>query len=197
MNPAGPEVAALSAKALRARILAGIAAGRPLVGPSNVHVDVTNGCNAACITCWDHSPLLAEGRPAAWKRRRLPLSDFRALVEDLAGLGSVRAVVLSGMGEPLTHPDIYEMIGLVKPLYEGVEQDRMNDLEAIAQALGRIFEALGAAGLSVVGLVPSPIFGGRGALELLAWIKEGPPGDPSLISAAISEAAQSLVKVDA
>lgn len=101
-------------KALRARILEGIRQGRPEVGPSTVHVDLTNGCNAACVTCWDHSPLLDRARPAAWKRQRLPLPRFQALVEDLAGMGSVRAVVLSGMGEPLTHPDVYDMIALVK-----------------------------------------------------------------------------------
>lgn len=116
-------------------------------------------------------------------------------VFDLSYLSMTKsAPILAALFEK---PQAVEMIGLVKPLYEGVEQDRMNDLSAISLALGRIFEALGEAGLSVVGLVPSPIFGGKGALELLAWIKEGPPGDPSLIAAAIAEAAQSLVKVEA
>ncbi|HMV70199.1 MAG TPA: radical SAM protein [Myxococcota bacterium] len=96
------------------RVLAGVAAGRPEVGPSSVHIDVTNGCNAACVTCWDHSPLLTEPRPAAWKRRRLPLDRLEAIVAQLDALGSVRHVVLSGMGEPLTHPDIYAMIAAVK-----------------------------------------------------------------------------------
>ncbi|MCK6507058.1 radical SAM protein [Myxococcota bacterium] len=101
-------------KAWRAAVVAGIRAGKPPAGPAEVHVDITNGCNAACVTCWDHSPLLREARPAAWKRQRLPLATFQALVDDLAGLGSVRAVVLSGMGEPLTHPDVYEMIARIK-----------------------------------------------------------------------------------
>ncbi|MFM2247884.1 MAG: hypothetical protein RL071_3959 [Pseudomonadota bacterium] len=95
-------------------VLAGVRAGRPTTGPRVVHIDVSNGCNAACVTCWDHSPLLDAPRSAAWKRGRLPLPRFAALVEQLASLGSVRAVVLSGMGDPLTHPDIYEMIRLVK-----------------------------------------------------------------------------------
>lgn len=108
------EVAALSDKALRQVVLDDIARGRPTVGPHNVHIDVINGCNAACVTCWDHSPHLDTPRPAAWKRRRLPLADFQALCDQLRDLGSVRAVVLSGMGEPLIHPDIYEMIARVK-----------------------------------------------------------------------------------
>ena len=98
----------------RAAVLAGIRAGRPIQGPSEVHVDITNGCNAACITCWDHSPLLDQARPAEWKRRRLPLPRFAALVDELAALGSVRAFVLSGMGDPLTHPDAPAMMALVR-----------------------------------------------------------------------------------
>lgn len=95
-------------------VLQGIAQGRPIIGPSTVHIDVTNGCNAACVTCWDHSPLLASPRSADWKRRRLSLDRFTGLVDELGALGSVRAVVLSGMGDPLTHPHIYEMMALVK-----------------------------------------------------------------------------------
>ena len=95
-------------------VLAGIAAGAPRTGPSTVHVDVTNACNAACITCWDHSPLLAQPRSVAWKRRRIELATFDALITDLVALGSVRAIILSGMGDPLVHPDIYAMIERVK-----------------------------------------------------------------------------------
>ena len=107
-------LAALREKELRRYVVKGIAAGRPLVGPMEVHVDVTNGCNARCITCWDHSPLLDEPRSAAWKRQRLPLQAFHRLCDDLVEMGSVRHVVLSGMGEPLTHPGIYDMIARVK-----------------------------------------------------------------------------------
>lgn len=95
-------------------VMAGMRAGRPATGPLHVHIDVTNTCNAACVTCWDHSPLLTEGRPAAWKRRRLPIARFHALLASLAAFGSVESVVVSGMGEPLTHPDIYEMLAAVK-----------------------------------------------------------------------------------
>lgn len=91
-----------------------IARGVAGAGPRTVHVDVTNACNAACITCWDHSPLLASPRPAAWKKQRLDLGAFEALVGELAALGSVKSVILSGMGDPLVHPDIHAMIAAVK-----------------------------------------------------------------------------------
>ncbi|MCO4771899.1 MAG: radical SAM protein [Deltaproteobacteria bacterium] len=101
-------------KELRADVLRGLAEGAPQVGPIQVHIDVTNRCNAACITCWDHSPLLKIARSKAWKGQRLPWETFERLMTDLDALGSVRAVVLSGMGEPLTHPRIYEMMAAVK-----------------------------------------------------------------------------------
>lgn len=106
--------AALSDKALRAAVLEGVSTGTPVVGPLQVHIDITNGCNAACVTCWDHSPLLKVPRPAAWKRRRMPLERFARILDQLDAFGSVRAIVVSGMGEPLTHPDVYEMLRLVK-----------------------------------------------------------------------------------
>jgi len=95
-------------------VLDAIAAGTASSGPRTVHFDVTNACNAKCITCWDHSPLLHEQRSNAWKKTRLDLATFDGLVADLAGMNSVKAVILSGMGDPLVHPDIYAMIDRIK-----------------------------------------------------------------------------------
>lgn len=97
-----------------ALVLAGMREGAPRTGPLHVHVDITNGCNAACVTCWDHSPLLTTPRPSAWKRGRLPLDRWRTLLTELDAFGSVRGIVLSGMGEPLTHPDVYTMLADTK-----------------------------------------------------------------------------------
>lgn len=96
------------------KTLEAIATGVSGSGPRTVHIDVTNACNAACVTCWDHSPLLHEQRSPRWKKTKLDLATFTDLVADLAALGSVKNVILSGMGDPLVHPDIYEMIGAVK-----------------------------------------------------------------------------------
>lgn len=95
-------------------VLQGVLAGAPVTGPRTVHVDVTNACNAACITCWDHSPLLVEQRTPKWKKTKLDLAVFDELVADLVALGSVKSIILSGMGDPLVHPDIYTMISRVK-----------------------------------------------------------------------------------
>ncbi len=94
--------------------LVGIDAGHPLTGPETLHLDVTNGCNTNCITCWDHSPLLLAPRPSAWKRARVEVPAVESLLDDVLGLGGLRAVIVSGMGEPFTHPDIYRILEAVK-----------------------------------------------------------------------------------
>lgn len=94
----------------REPFLRGIREGRPVTGPASVHIDITNSCNAACVTCWDHSPHLKTPRSAEWKRRRLPLARFEAILSELLSMGSLRHIVISGMGDPLTHPDALSMI---------------------------------------------------------------------------------------
>lgn len=84
------------------------------VGPETVHVDLTNACNTDCVTCWDHSPHLQVARPSSWKRQRADAGAVAALLDDVQGLGGLSAVILSGMGEPFTHPGIYEIVADVK-----------------------------------------------------------------------------------
>jgi len=45
----------------------------------------------------------------------MSLERFGDLTEQLASLGSVRQLVVSGMGEPMTHPRIHEMLAQVRP----------------------------------------------------------------------------------
>jgi MoaA/NifB/PqqE/SkfB family radical SAM enzyme len=94
--------------------LLGIERGRVLTGPETLHVDITNSCNTNCITCWDHSPLLQLGKSRAWKRRKIDLELLESLLDDVRSLGALKAVIVSGMGEPFTHPDVYRMIAAVK-----------------------------------------------------------------------------------
>ncbi len=88
--------------------------GEPILGPQTLHIDVTNGCNTNCVTCWDHSPLLQIGRSVAWKKQKIDAAALACILNDVAELGGLSAVILSGMGEPFTHPEIYDMIAEVK-----------------------------------------------------------------------------------
>ncbi len=87
-------------------------------GPQTVHLDVTNSCNTNCVTCWDHSPHLHTARPAAWKRQRVDVKAIAVLLDDIQSLDSdvarLQNVIVSGMGEPFTHPDIYALIADIK-----------------------------------------------------------------------------------
>lgn len=103
------EIAA--ARSLRLR---GIAEGVVLAGPQTVHIDVANGCNTNCVTCWDHSPLLVVQRSGDWKRQRMSVDLFRRIADDLATMKSVESVILSGMGDPFVNPDIYGIIEIAK-----------------------------------------------------------------------------------
>ena len=88
------------------------------LGPQTLHIDVTNSCNTNCVTCWDHSPHLDVARPASWKRQRVDPTAIAALLDDVQSLdsdeGGLTSIILSGMGEPFTHPDIYTLIADVK-----------------------------------------------------------------------------------
>ncbi|HEY4222038.1 MAG TPA: radical SAM protein, partial [Myxococcota bacterium] len=84
------------------------------LAPHTVHFDLTNACNTDCVTCWDHSPHLEQARPSSWKRQRADAATVASTLDDIHALGGLEAVILSGMGEPFTHPDVYAIIADVK-----------------------------------------------------------------------------------
>ena len=84
------------------------------LGPQTVHLDITNSCNTDCVTCWDHSPHLLAPPPTAWKRQRADPAALATLLDDIGRLGGLEAVIVSGMGEPFTHPAVYEILADIK-----------------------------------------------------------------------------------
>lgn len=93
--------------------LRGFTERRPLAGPETVHLDVTNACNLDCITCWSYAPELSRAKPAEWRRQRVEPELFFRLVREAKEAGAER-IVLSGGGEPFTHPRIYDFVAAVK-----------------------------------------------------------------------------------
>jgi tungsten cofactor oxidoreducase radical SAM maturase len=71
-----------------------------------LYIQPTTACNLNCRTCirniWDD--------PEA----QMNLSTFERLVESLDDLPDLTRVVFSGFGEPLTHPNILEMIQAIR-----------------------------------------------------------------------------------
>jgi MoaA/NifB/PqqE/SkfB family radical SAM enzyme len=122
-------------------LLAGIDAGHPISGPGTIHIDITNACNADCLPCWDHSPLLERPRPPEWKNRRMDPAVVEGLLDDAIRLGGLRMVILSGMGEPFVHPEIDRLIGIVKS--RGLRLTLISNLMAERAANPRRLAAMG------------------------------------------------------
>jgi tungsten cofactor oxidoreducase radical SAM maturase len=71
-----------------------------------LYIQPTTGCNLHCRTCirnvWDEN------------EAQMSMDTFHRLMESLDKLSDLPRVVFSGFGEPLTHPNILEMIGTVR-----------------------------------------------------------------------------------
>lgn len=94
--------------------LLGIVAGNAFIGPAYFHLDISNSCNMNCSYCWFHSKTAPDREYTnKWKKQKIKLSVFKKLVDDLHEL-KTELILFSGAGEPLTHPDIVEMVSYVK-----------------------------------------------------------------------------------
>jgi MoaA/NifB/PqqE/SkfB family radical SAM enzyme len=81
----------------------------PSIGPQSMGIVLTNACNLNCITCWSYSPLRRERPSTEWMRRRLTRNTLQSLFEDAAVLSTER-VIFTGGGDPLAHPEFYEIV---------------------------------------------------------------------------------------
>ncbi|MBW1712920.1 MAG: radical SAM protein, partial [Deltaproteobacteria bacterium] len=77
--------------------------GRPISRVRNVTVAITHKCNLRCEMCYFQEELA--------DRRELPLESYARLIDSVKK--SRPCIILSG-GEPLTHPDLLEMVALAK-----------------------------------------------------------------------------------
>lgn len=87
--------------------LAALAAGQ-VAGPVHVRIKPTNRCTHRCVHCCYRNAALyvSEGMR---EQDELPRETMRGIIEDLRAL-EVRAVTLSGGGEPLCYPWIEETV---------------------------------------------------------------------------------------
>ncbi len=69
---------------------------------SRVYVEITNICNRSCSFC----------PGTVREKRRMTVEELRVILDKLVGVTDY--VYLHVMGEPLTHPDIGEMVAAVK-----------------------------------------------------------------------------------
>lgn len=86
---------------------------RPVTHLAKIYIEPTNFCNLKCRTCmrnvWDESP------------GRMAQETFQRIVDDIAQMPEKPLVFFGGLGEPLSHPQIINMIAKVKALGARVE----------------------------------------------------------------------------
>ncbi len=70
-------------------------------------------------------------------------------------------------------PQVTAWICLVKPLFEGLEQELLCDVPALRRVLRGLLPDLQTDSARVAGFVVSPVLGGRGALEFLLHLAAG------------------------
>ena len=77
----------------------------PDLGPEKIYVELTTRCNLHCRMCvkFAAGSCIAEGD--------MPLAVFKRLLPSLA---NVRTLILNGIGEPLLHPELEEIIRLAR-----------------------------------------------------------------------------------
>lgn len=73
----------------------------------SVGVEPVFGCNLNCAYCWSNLDYPGIG-PIKERPRFMDIALFKKAVEELPS--SVEVLVLSGLGEPLLHPHLFEMI---------------------------------------------------------------------------------------
>jgi len=95
-----------------------------------------------------------------------PGIEFAAI--DLSYLSLTNAVPIVAR---LFHSPPVELVCLIKPLYEGLARKHMGDFGEFAPVLHDLFVNLEAIGFPVTDAGVSPILGGRGAIEFLAYVQ--------------------------
>lgn len=82
-------------------------------GPFYVTVDITRRCNLQCIGCRFHSPISKKSPFKDDPVMDIPFDLFKKLCDDLKTMGT-NSILLTGEGEPLLHPRIFDMISIAK-----------------------------------------------------------------------------------
>jgi MoaA/NifB/PqqE/SkfB family radical SAM enzyme len=93
--------------------LLGLLAGKPFIGPAWVALDVTRRCNNVCLGCFSHCIQPRDFFSGNRDIQDIPLSLVRKLSKELWQIGTSE-VVLLGEGEPLLHPQYFEIVSSFK-----------------------------------------------------------------------------------
>lgn len=97
--------------------------------PSVVQLDLTNNCNFNCLGCWCHSDLLGDTKFTSEENdQTLSFETVKGIIQDLVTLGT-KKIMLAGSGEPLMHPQIKDIISLIKN--KGIELEIITNFSLV------------------------------------------------------------------
>lgn len=119
---------------------------RPVTHLNKVYIEPTNICNIACRTCMRNSWEVNEGRMSE--------ATFGRILEGLGALTPPPAVFFGGIGEPLAHPRIVEMVAQIKALGAFAELITNGTLLDERRARGLIAAGLDVLWVSIDGATP-------------------------------------------
>lgn len=118
-----------------------------LSSPAKVYIEPTNRCNLICRTClrtlWDEPP------------GDMDAATFAGVLDGLRACTPAPTVFFGGIGEPLAHPRIVEMVAAAAALGAPTELITNGTLLARPQAHALIDAGLGALWVSLDGATPA------------------------------------------
>jgi len=98
----------------KAKLLCGLMTGeRAFNGPISVNIDVTHRCNLKCIYCRWHSSLLEQTLLDPVLKKDISPEVFSLVCSELKRMGT-QTLLFVGAGEPLLHPQIFDLIAEAK-----------------------------------------------------------------------------------
>ncbi len=115
------------------------------IGPKTIHLDINNYCNLKCIHCWFHSPLRKDQNRG--EAALLPLDKIKQVLHSAYKMG-VFDILLLGCGETLMHPDIKEIISVLKAynfhitLFSNgslLDEELVDALASVEEGMGRFY----------------------------------------------------------
>ncbi len=74
--------------------------------PLSLNVEITTKCNLACTFCW-HSSLKED------EKIHLEFEDFKKIIDEASSF-KIPSINLNGLGEPITHPRLLDMVEYCK-----------------------------------------------------------------------------------
>lgn len=119
----------------------GLGMRRPATHLAKIYIEPTNRCNLQCVTCirncWDEP--LGDMAPAT----------FRRIIDGARKFSPAPNFLFGGLGEPLSHPGIVDMVGQAKDIGSSVELitngmllDKSMSLELVKAGLDTLWVSL-------------------------------------------------------